>query len=108
MLNFIYLFIFINYNTLTNYILNIYDLSNLDHVFGVVSQTRASEGNRTHDPHANSLAHYLLDYQGALTLKLKYSFTLNLSLHMSVSVALYNGFLALLDASIGMIGLRFQ
>ena len=29
-------------------------------------QTRISGWNRTHDPHANSLAHYPLDYQGTL------------------------------------------
>ena len=29
-------------------------------MFGVVSQTRFFGGNRTHDPHANSLAHYPL------------------------------------------------
>ena len=34
-------------------------MSNFDHVHGVVSQT-----NRTHNPHANSLAYYPLDYQG--------------------------------------------
>ena len=62
---FIYLFyLFINYNTITNYILIIYELSNFDHLLGVVSQTRDSGGNRTHDPHANSLAHYPLNYQG--------------------------------------------
>ena len=60
---FIYLLI---YNTITNYILIIYELSNFDHLLGVVSQTRVSGGNRTHDPHANSLAHYTLDYQGTL------------------------------------------
>ena len=42
----------------------IHELSNFDHVLGVVSQTRVSAGNRTHDPHANSLAHSPLDYQG--------------------------------------------
>ena len=35
-------------------------MSNFDHVLGVVSQTRASGGNRTHDPHVNSLAYYPL------------------------------------------------
>ena len=59
--NFIYLLIT---NTITNYILIIYKLSNFDHVLGVVPQTRVSGGNRTHDPHGNSLAHYPLDYQG--------------------------------------------
>ena len=39
-------------------------LTNFDHLLGVVSQTRVSSGNRTHDPHTNSLAHYTLDYQG--------------------------------------------
>ena len=52
-----YLFyLFINYNTITNYILIIFELSNFNHMLGVVSQTRVSGGNRTHDPHANSLA----------------------------------------------------
>ena len=32
----------------------------------VLSQTRTTGGNRTHDNHANSLAHYPLDYQGTL------------------------------------------
>ena len=50
--------LFIYYNTITNYILIIYELSNFDHVLGVVSQTRVSGGNRIHDPYANSLAHY--------------------------------------------------
>ena len=35
-------------------------------VLGVVLQTRVSGGNRTHDPHANSLAQYPLVYQGTL------------------------------------------
>ena len=42
----------------------IFELSNFDHVFDVVSQTRVSGVHWTHDPHANSLAHYPLDYQG--------------------------------------------
>ena len=33
-------------------------------MFGEVSQSRVSDGNRTNDPHANSLAHYPLVYQG--------------------------------------------
>ena len=33
-------------------------------MLGAVLQTRVSGGNRIHDPHANSLAHYPLDYQG--------------------------------------------
>ena len=35
-------------------------------MLGVLSQTKVSGGNRTHDPQANSLEHYLLDYQGTL------------------------------------------
>ena len=58
---------FINYNTITNYILIVYEPNNLDNVFGVVSQIRVSGGYWTHDPHANSLAHYPLDDQSALT-----------------------------------------
>ena len=61
---FYFIYLFINYNTITNYILIIYELSNLDHTLGIVSQTRVSGGNQTHDPHAYSLAHYPLDYQG--------------------------------------------
>ena len=60
--DFIYLFIY--YNTITNIILIRYELSNFDHVLCVMSQTRVFGGNRTHDPHVNSLAHYPLDYQG--------------------------------------------
>ena len=37
-----------------------YELSNFDYVFG---------GNRTHDPYAYSLEHYLLDYQGTQLLR---------------------------------------
>ena len=59
--NKIYLLIYYSYNTITNYILIIYELSNFEHVLGVVLQTRVFVGNRNHDPHANSLAHYLLD-----------------------------------------------
>ena len=39
----------------------IYELIKFDHVLGVVSKTRTSGGNRTHDPHANNIAHYPLD-----------------------------------------------
>ena len=59
-----FLFLYINYNTITNYILIIYEMSNFNHVFGVASQTRVSGGNRTHDPRANCIAYYPLDYQG--------------------------------------------
>ena len=61
---FFYFFLNIYYNTLTNYILIIYQLSNFHNVLGVVSQTRVSGGNRTNDSHANSRVHYSLDYQG--------------------------------------------
>ena len=47
------------------YIEIIYELSNFDHVLSVESQARISGGNRSHDPNANSLAHYPLDYHGA-------------------------------------------
>ena len=64
-----FLFIlFINYNTITNYIRIIYDLSNFNHVLGVVSQTKASDGNRNHDAHAKSLPHNPLHYQGTQTI----------------------------------------
>ena len=53
--------LFINYSTITNYILIMYELSNFDHVLGLVSQIRVSGGNRIHDHHANSLVHYPLD-----------------------------------------------
>ena len=42
------LFILFNYNTITNYILIIYELSSFDHVLGAVTQIRVSGGNRTH------------------------------------------------------------
>ena len=38
-----------------------YALSNFDDVLGVVLQTRVLGGNQTHDPHANSVAHYPLN-----------------------------------------------
>ena len=62
------IYLCINYNTITNYILIIYELRNLGHTLGVVSQTRVSGGNRIHDPHVNSLEHYSLDYQGTRVL----------------------------------------
>ena len=61
---FVVFILFTNYNTITNYILIIYELSNLDHVLVVVSEIRVSGGNRTHVHHANNQAHYPLDYQG--------------------------------------------
>ena len=60
------MYVYNNYNKITNYILHIYELSNFDHVLGVVSQTRVFGGNRIHDPHANRQAHDPLDYQGTL------------------------------------------
>ena len=36
-------------------------------VLGIMSQTRVFGGNRTHNPHANNLAHYPLDYKRNLT-----------------------------------------
>ena len=51
------IYLSINYNTITNYFLIIYELSNFDHV----------DGNRIYDPQANSLAHYPLDYHGTLS-----------------------------------------
>ena len=65
-INYYHIYLFINYNTITNYILIIYELSNLDHVLSVVSQTRLSGKNRIHIPPANSPAHYPLGYQGTL------------------------------------------
>ena len=41
----------------------VYELSNFGHILDVVSQIRVSGSNQTHDPHANSLAHYPIDYQ---------------------------------------------
>ena len=49
-------FVFINYNTIKNYIQIIYKQGNVNHVLGVVSQPRVSSGNRIHNPHANTLA----------------------------------------------------
>ena len=34
-----------------------YELRNFDHVLGVMSHTKISVANETHDPYANSLAH---------------------------------------------------
>ena len=51
--------LFINYNTIINYILIIYELSNFDNVLSIVSQTKVSGGNGNDGPHPNSLAHYL-------------------------------------------------
>ena len=51
------IYLFINYNTITNYILIIYELSSFDHLLGVLSQTRVSGGNRTHDPDTRLLGH---------------------------------------------------
>ena len=67
-------FLFINYNTTTNYILII---SNFKHLLGVVSQTRVFGGNQTHDSHANILAYYQLDYQGTFISILFILFPLN-------------------------------
>ena len=52
------IYLFINCNTITNYILSIYELSNFDHVLGVMSQTRV-----WCDAHASSLEHYSQDYR---------------------------------------------
>ena len=62
----VYLSFFNFYNTITNCILIIYVMSNSDRVLGVMLQIRAFGGNRTHNPYANSLAHYPLDCQGTL------------------------------------------
>ena len=48
-------YLFINYNKITNYILIIYELSKFDHLLGIVSQTRVSGENRTHDPYTNGV-----------------------------------------------------
>ena len=46
--NIFFLFIyFVNYNTIINYILNVCELSNFDHMRGVVSQSSVSGRNRT-------------------------------------------------------------
>ena len=64
----LFIYLHINYNTITNCVLIIYELSNFDHVLGVVSQTRVSSGNRTHDPNANGLAYcYYARLPGHLT-----------------------------------------
>ena len=49
----------------------LYKLSN--HVVGVESQSRVSGGNQNHDPHANSLVHYPLEYKGTQYLKITYN-----------------------------------
>ena len=70
-------YLFINYNTFTNYILIVYELNYFDHVLDVASQTRVTGGNRNHDPHAKSLAYYPLDYQGTEINKLSDLFNKN-------------------------------
>ena len=67
---FIYLFLFINNNTITNYILIIYELSNFEHLLGAVSQTRVFGLNRTHDLHSNSIAHHQLTTRIIILLQL--------------------------------------
>ena len=57
-------YLFINYNTITNYFLIIYELSNFDSELGVVSQARISIINIAHYPYANSLVKYPLECQG--------------------------------------------
>ena len=57
----IILFILLITIQLQNYILNICEQSTWSkYVLGVVSQ------NWTHNPHANCLGHYALDYQGTI------------------------------------------
>ena len=43
--NIYFIYLFINCNTITNYILIIYELSNFDHMLGVMSQTRVFSEN---------------------------------------------------------------
>ena len=47
----LFIYLYIHYNTITNYIVFIYIfyLYNFDHVLGVVSQTRVTDGNRIFD-----------------------------------------------------------
>ena len=59
-------YLFIHYNTITNYIRSIYELSNFNHLLSVVLNTRASRWNQNHDPHANSQTYYQLDSTRAL------------------------------------------
>ena len=47
--NYLFLYLFINYHTITYYLLIINELSNFGHVVGVVLQTRFSFGNQSHD-----------------------------------------------------------
>ena len=60
----IFIYLYINYKKIPDCILIIYELSNFKYVLGVMSQTRVTDGNRTHDSLANGVAHYPLDYQG--------------------------------------------
>ena len=48
------IYLFVNYNIITNYILFKYKLSNFVHVLHIVSPTIISNGNWIHDLHANS------------------------------------------------------
>ena len=58
-------------------------------VIGVVSQTRVSGGNRTHDTHTNSLAHYPLDYQDT---HIKFLFLINFLMYMKVVYYIFSFF----------------
>ena len=57
-------YLLINSNIITNNIRFVYKLSNFAHILSVVSQASVSCSNRTHEPYANSLAHYPLNYPG--------------------------------------------
>ena len=60
---FFYLFIYLLItNTITNYILIIYELNNFDHVLAIVSQTRVSGGNRTNNFLLNPFVHKKVEF----------------------------------------------
>ena len=72
LLTVIAIYLFINDNTITNNIIIMYELSNFDHVLGVVSQTRVSGGNRTHDSHDNGTVFFFLCFLNILIFLIKY------------------------------------
>ena len=67
----------------------IYELSHFDHVLGVMSQTRISAENRSHDPYGNSLVHYPLN-MSALILIISFQ-CLNFQLSGTYIRLSYNG-----------------
>ena len=82
---YIFIYLFINYNAITNYILIIYELSNFDHLIGVMSQARVSGGNGTHD-----------HYQGTLCVYINEQFWFTVHIHTYICMLLKCNFILVL------------